>query len=209
MLIDPNTGKSLKIFAGEYGTGLATSRSFTPYMKQDTYELLRFLKSLEDVNDVLKKTGEIIDENGNSFNRYGEKVRGARDSLHLEAAQESQKVIIAGNEARAISESAKQYDALAQNVSDAEKQYKNSQFLSAHDIANTLFPLNVVRHGEADPKETERILSRGAYLSDLATFGKDAERTTKSAERYEEALAALGKKQDEIGEIFKKDAESA
>lgn len=209
MLIDPNTGKSLKIFAGEYGTGLATSRSFTPYMKQDTYELLRFLKSLEDVNDVLKKTGEIIDENGNSFNRYGEKVRGARDFLHLEAAQESQKVIIAGNEARAISESAKQYDALAQNVSDAEKQYKNSQFLSAHDIANTLFPLNVVRHGEADPKETERILSRGAYLSDLATFGKDAERTTKSAERYEEALAALGKKQDEIGEIFKKDAESA
>ena len=52
-------------------------------------------------------------------------------------------------------------------------------------------------------------MSRGAYLSDLATFGKDAERTTKSAERYEEALAALGKKQDEIGEIFKKDAESA
>lgn len=209
MLIDPNTGKSLKIFAGEYGTGLATSRSFTPYMKQDTYELLRFLKSLEDVNDVLKKTGEIIDENGNSFNRYGEKVRGARDSLHLEATQESQKVIIAGNEARAISESAKQYDALAQNVSDAEKQYKNSQFLSAHDIANTLFPLNTVRHGEADPKETERIMSRGAYLSDLATFGKDVERTKNSEGRYRKALAALGKKKDEIDKIVEKDAEPA
>lgn len=209
MLIDPNTGKSLKIFAGEYGTGLATSRSFTPYMKQDTYELLRFLKSLEDVNDVLKKTGEIIDENGNSFNRYGEKVRGARDSLHLEAAQESQKVIIAGNEARAISESAKQYDALAQNVSDAEKQYKNSQFLSAHDIANTLFPLNAVRYGEADPKETERTLSRGIYLSDLATFGEKGERTKKSVDRYKAALLALGNSKTEADNIIFQEAKVA
>ena len=122
MLTDPNTGKSLKIFAGEYGTGLATSRSFTPYMKQDTYELLRFLKSLEDVNDVLKKTGEIIDENGNSFNRYGEKVRGARDSLHLEATQESQKVIIAGNEARAIATLSKQYSTLSDSVDGANNK---------------------------------------------------------------------------------------
>lgn len=209
MLTDPNTGKSLKIFAGEYGTGLATSRSFTPYMKQDTYELLRFLKSLEDVNDVLKKTGETIDENGNSFNRYGEKVRGARDSLHLEATQESQKVIIAGNEAKAISESAKQYDALSQNVSDAEKQYKNSQFLSAHDIANTLFPLNIFRHGESDPKQTERATSRGAYLSDLATFTDSADRTKESRSRYKSALIALGNSDEEAENIISQEAEQA
>lgn len=101
-LFDPQTGKSLKIFAGGYGTGLATSRSYTPYMKQDTYEMLRYVKSVEDVNSVLKKTGEIINENKKAFNEYGETIDIAHSKLGSEAAQEQAKVVIAGKEGVAI-----------------------------------------------------------------------------------------------------------
>ena len=206
MLTDPNTGKSLKIFAGEYGTGLATSRSFTPYMKQDTYELLRFLKSLEDGNNILKKTGEIIDENGNSFNRYGEKVRGARDSLHLEADQESQKIIIAGKEAKAIEALSKQYNILADSVDNA----KDKQFLTGHSIADSAFPLTFHKKiGEKDESDEEEgkynsefYMARGSYVSDLATFGEDNDRTKQSRARYESALEALNKTSDEIKAAF-------
>ena len=176
-LIDPATGKRLKIFAGEYGTGLATSRSFTPYMKQDTYELLRFLKSLEDVNSVLKKTGEIIDENGNKFNQYGEKVRGAKTSLEGEAAQESAKVVIAGREGKAIDRNANSYKNLADKLEKAGSNYKEINRLSTTELKSRLLPYAGQQTTGLDQKTLSKLsrkARRGEILSKeelAAAFG--------------------------------------
>lgn len=155
-LIDPTTGKRLKIFAGEYGTGLATSRSFTPYMKQDTYELLRFLKSLEDVNSVLKKTGEIIDENGNRFNQYGERIKEAKSSLEAEAGQESAKVVIAAKEGKTIERNVDVYQKLSEKLEAAGNNYKAINRLSTSELKSRLLPYG----GELTTGIDEKTLNR-------------------------------------------------
>ncbi len=185
-LIDPTTGKRLKIFAGEYGTGLATSRSFTPYMKQDTYELLRFLKSLEDVNSVLKKTGEIIDENGNKFNQYGERIKEAKSSLEVEAAQESAKVVIAGKEGKAISNNVNTYKELSSKLEEAKDNYNAIKRLSVSEVKERLMPYSGMSTTGLDPKVLSDLISRHRAGENFTTddliklFGVEDEKTLKT-----------------------------
>lgn len=155
-LFDPQTGKNLKIFAGEYGTGLATSRSYTPYMKQDTYEMLRYVKSIEDVNSVLKKTGEIINENKKAFNEYGETIDIAHSKLGSEAAQEQAKVVIAGKEGKAIERNANMYQQLSEKLEAAGDNYKAVNRLSTSELKSRLLPYG----GELTTGIDEKTLNR-------------------------------------------------
>lgn len=155
-LFDPQTGKNLKIFAGEYGTGLATSRSYTPYMKQDTYEMLRYVKSIEDVNSVLKKTGEIINENKKAFNEYGETIDIAHSKLGSEAAQEQAKVVIAGKEGKAIERNVNMYQQLSEKLETAGDNYKAVNRLSTSELKSRLLPYG----GELTTGIDEKTLNR-------------------------------------------------
>lgn len=155
-LFDPQTGKNLKIFAGEYGTGLATSRSYTPYMKQDAYEMLRYVKSIEDVNSVLKKTGEIINENKKAFNEYGETIDIAHSKLGSEAAQEQAKVVIAGKEGKAIERNVNMYQQLSEKLEAAGDNYKAVNRLSTSELKSRLLPYG----GELTTGIDEKTLNR-------------------------------------------------
>lgn len=176
-LVDPQTGKSLKIFAGGYGTGLATSRSYTPYMKQDTYEMLRYVKSIEDVNSVLKKTGEIINENKKAFNEYGETIDVAHSKLGSEAAQEQAKVVIAGKEGKAIERNADSYKNLADKLEKAGSNYKEINRLSTSELKSRLLPYAGQQTTGLDQKTLSRLsrkARRGETLSKeelAAAFG--------------------------------------
>ena len=176
-LFDPQTGKSLKIFAGEYGTGLATSRSYTPYMKQDTYEMLRYVKSIEDVNSVLKKTGEIINENKKAFNEYGETIDVAHSKLGSEAAQEQAKVVIAGKEGKAIERNADSYKNLADKLEKAGSNYKEINRLSTSELKSRLLPYAGQQTTGLDQKTLSKLsrkARRGEILSKeelVAAFG--------------------------------------
>lgn len=156
-LVDPQTGKHLKIFAGEYGTGLATSRSYTPYMKQDTYEMLRYVKSVEDVNSVLKKTGEIINENKKAFNEYGETIDIAHSKLGSEAAQEQAKVVIAGKEGKAIERNANMYQQLSEKLEAAGNNYKAINRLSTSELKSRLLPYGGEQTTGIDEKTLNRV----------------------------------------------------
>ena len=186
-LIDPTTGKRLKIFAGEYGTGLATSRSFTPYMKQDTYELLRFLKSLEDVNSVLKKTGEIIDENGNKFNQYGERIKEAKSSLAAEAGQESAKVVIAAKEGKTIERNVDIYQKLSEKLKTAGSNYNEINRLSTSELKSRLLPYGGEQTTGIDEKTLNSVYRK---IKAGKTFTK-AELATQFGVEDEKALNSL------------------
>jgi hypothetical protein len=186
-LVDPTTGKRLKIFAGEYGTGLATSRSFTPYMKQDTYELLRFLKSLEDVNSVLKKTGEIIDENGNKFNQYGERIKEAKSSLAAEAGQESAKVVIAAKEGKTIERNVDIYQKLSEKLKTAGNNYNEINRLSTSELKSRLLPYGGEQTTGIDEKTLNSVYRK---IKAGKTFTK-AELATQFGVEDEKALNSL------------------
>lgn len=130
----------MKIFGGEYGKGFATSREFTPHMKNDEYQLLKFVKSVDEANNVLKTMGELIDENGNRFSQYGEKIRGAMGVLKLEAGQEAAKTIIAGKENKAISALAISYGGLASEVEGLKEIGASKGWNTVTGFASQLAP---------------------------------------------------------------------
>ena len=130
----------MKIFGGEYGKGFATSREFTPHMKDDTYQLLKFVKAVDEANGVLKTMGELIDENGNRFSEYGEKVKGAMGTLKLEAGQEAAKTIIAGKENKAISALAVSYGGLASEVEGLKEIGASKGWNTVTGFASQLAP---------------------------------------------------------------------
>ncbi len=130
----------MKIFGGEYGKGFATSREFTPHMKNDEYQLLKFVKSVDEANNVLKTMGELIDENGNRFSQYGEKIRGAMGVLKLEAGQEAAKTIIAGKENKAISALAVSYGSLASEVEGLKEIGASKGWNTVTGFASQLAP---------------------------------------------------------------------
>lgn len=164
----------MKIFGGEYGKGFATSREFTPHMKNDEYQLLKFVKSVDEANNVLKTMGELIDENGNRFSQYGEKIKGAMGALKLEAGQEVAKTIIAGKENKAISALAVSYGGLSGQLADAKDAYDKfgtgkSYGATAHDVASLLNPSNyTVVEGKTISKDAlaEQIVSATSAKSD-------------------------------------------
>lgn len=167
-------GKDIRIFAGEYGTGFATSRKYTESMKDDTYELLRYVKQL---NGALKQTGEIIDENGNKFSEYGEKIKGAKTSLQAEAGQESAKIVIAGKEGKAIDRNADSYKNLADKLEKAGGNYKEINRLSTSELKSRLLPYAGQQTTGLDPKTLSKLsrkARRGEVLSKeelAAAFG--------------------------------------
>lgn len=130
----------MKIFGGEYGKGFATSREFTPHMKNDEYQLLKFVKSVNEANNVLKTMGELIDENGNRFSQYGEKIKGAMGALKLEAGQEAAKTIIAGKENKAISALAVSYGGLASEVEGLKEIGASKGWNTVTGFASQLAP---------------------------------------------------------------------
>ena len=130
----------MKIFGGEYGKGFATSREFTPHMKNDEYQLLKFVKSVDEANNVLKTMGELIDENGNRFSQYGEKIRGAMGVLKLEAGQEAAKTIIAGKENKAISALSVSYGGLASEVEGLKEIGASKGWNTVTGFASQLAP---------------------------------------------------------------------
>lgn len=130
----------MKIFGGEYGKGFATSREFTPHMKDDTYQLLKFVKAIDEANGVLKTMGELIDENGNRFSEYGEKVKGAMGTLKLEAGQEATKTIIAGKENKAISALTVSYGGLASEVEGLKEIGASKGWNTVTGFASQLAP---------------------------------------------------------------------
>lgn len=123
----------------------------------------------------------------------------AEDASISEAQAESNKIIIAGKEAKAIEALSKQYNILADSVDEAN----NKQFLTGHSIANSVFPLTINKKiGEEGEYNSEFYMARGSYVSDLATFGEGKDRTNQSLERYKAVLEALYK--DEKDEEEKK-----
>ena len=130
----------MKIFGGEYGKGFATSREFTPHMKNDEYQLLKFVKSVDEANNVLKTMGELIDENGNRFSQYGEKIKGAMGALKLEAGQEVAKTIIAGKENKAISALVVSYGGLASEVEGLKEIGASKGWNTVTGFASQLAP---------------------------------------------------------------------
>lgn len=124
----------------------------------------------------------------------------AEDASISEAQAESNKIIIAGKEAKAIEALSKQYNILADSVDEANNK---QQFLTGHSIANSAFPLTIRKKiGEEGEYNSEFYMARGSYVSDLATFGEDNDRTKQSRARYESALEALNKTPDEIKAAF-------
>lgn len=99
----------------------------------------------------------------------------AEDASVSEAQAESNKIIIAGKEAKAIEALSKQYNILADSVDEANNK---QQFLTGHSIANSAFPLTIHKKiGEEGEYNSEFYMARGSYVSDLATFGEDNDRT--------------------------------
>lgn len=137
----------------------------------------------------------------------------AEDASISEAQAEGNKIIIAGKEAKAIEALSKQYNILADSVDEAN----NKQFLTGHSIANSVFPLTINKKiGENGEYNSEFYMARGSYVSDLATFGEDNDRTKQSRARYEAALESLykdekdeKKKKAKIGASFSEAAEWA
>lgn len=123
----------------------------------------------------------------------------AEEASVSEAQAESNKIIIAGKEAKAIAALSKQYNILADSVDGVN----DKQFLTGHSIANSVFPLTINKKiGEKGEYNSEFYMARGSYVSDLATFDKDNDRTKQSAARYKAALEALGKSDDEVTAAF-------
>lgn len=137
---------------------------------------------------------------------HAKALNQAEDASVSEAQAESNKIIIAGKEAKAIEALSKQYNILADSVDNA----KDKQFLTGHSIADSAFPLTFHKKiGEKDESDEEEgkynsefYMARGSYVSDLATFGEDNDRTKQSRARYESALEALNKTSDEIKAAF-------
>lgn len=128
----------------------------------------------------------------------------AEEASVSEAQAESNKIIIAGKEAKAIEALSKQYNILADSVDEANNK---QQFLTGHSIANSAFPLTIHKKiGEEGEYNSEFYMARGSYVSDLATFGEDNNRTKQSRARYEAALKALNKTPDEITTAVEKEA---
>lgn len=128
----------------------------------------------------------------------------AEDASISEAQAEGNKIIIAGKEAKAIEALSKQYNILADSVDEANNK---QQFLTGHSIANSAFPLTIHKKiGEEGEYNSEFYMARGSYVSDLATFGEDNDRTKQSRARYEAALKALNKTPDEITTAVEKEA---
>ena len=128
----------------------------------------------------------------------------AEEASVSEAQAESNKIIIAGKEAKAIEALSKQYNILADSVDEANNK---QQFLTGHSIANSAFPLTIHKKiGEEGEYNSEFYMARGSYVSDLATFGEDNDRTKQSRARYEAALKALNKTPDEITTAVEKEA---
>ena len=177
------TGKKYKIFSGEYGSGLATSRMFTPFMKGDAYQMVKFLT---ETNDILRETGEIIDENRNKFNEYGETVGRARDSLEAEAAQESAKVVIAGKEGKAISNNVNTYKELSSKLEEAKDNYNAIKRLSVSEVKERLMPYSGMNTTGLDPKVLSDLISRHNAGEEFTTddliklFGVEDEKTLKT-----------------------------
>ncbi len=132
----------------------------------------------------------------------------AEEASVSEAYAESNKIIIADKEAKAIAALSKQYNILADSVDGAN----NKQFLTGHSIANSVFPLTIRKKiGEQGEYNSEFYMARGSYVSDLATFGNENEsdRTKQNYDRYKKALQDLGKSDDEIKAAFAEAAEWA
>ena len=161
------SGKQYKIFSGEYGSGLAVSRMFTPSMKGDSYQMIKFLTQ---TNDILRETGEIIDENKSKFNEYGEVVGKAKSSLEGEIEQESAKVIIAGKEGRAIERNVDAYKNLANKLEEAGSNYKAINRLSTTELKERLLPYAGLRTTGLDPKTLKELIER---VNKGETFSKD------------------------------------
>ena len=120
----------------------------------------------------------------------------AEDASVSEAQAESNKIIIAGKEAKAIEALSKQYNILADSVDEANNK---QQFLTGHSIANSAFPLTIHKKiGEEGEYNSEFYMARGSYVSDLATFGEDNDRTKQSYARYEASLNALYKDEQDV-----------
>ena len=120
----------------------------------------------------------------------------AEDASISEAQAEGNKIIIAGKEAKAIEALSKQYNILADSVDEANNK---QQFLTGHSIANSAFPLTIHKKiGEEGEYNSEFYMARGSYVSDLATFGEDNDRTKQSYARYEASLNALYKDEQDV-----------
>lgn len=147
------SGKWYKIFSGTFGSGLATSRTFTPFMKGDPYQLFKFLK---ETNNLLRETGEIIDENGKKFTEYGESINKTHSALSGEAVQEQAKVVIAGKEGKAIERNANMYQQLSEKLEAAGNNYKAVNRLSTSELKSRLLPYD----GELTTGIDEKTLNR-------------------------------------------------
>lgn len=152
-LFDRESGKWYKIFSGTFGSGLATSRTFTPFMKGDPYQLFKFLK---ETNNLLRETGEIIDENGKKFTEYGESINKTHSALSGEAVQEQAKVVIAGKEGKAIERNANMYQQLSEKLEAAGNNYKAINRLSTSELKSRLLPYD----GELTTGIDEKTLNR-------------------------------------------------
>ena len=77
--------------------------------------------------------------------------------------------------AEMVTSLSKQYNILADSVDEANNK---QQFLTGHSIANSAFPLTIHKKiGEEGEYNSEFYMARGSYVSDLATFGEDNDRT--------------------------------
>lgn len=148
------SGKWYKIFSGTFGSGLATSRTFTPFMKGDPYQLFKFLK---ETNNLLRETGEIIDENGKKFTEYGESINKTHNALSGEAAQEQAKVVIAGKEGKAIERNANMYQQLSEKLEAAGNNYKAIDRLSTSELKSRLLPYGGEQTTGIDEKTLNRV----------------------------------------------------
>lgn len=168
------SGKWYKIFSGTFGSGLATSRTFTPFMKGDPYQLFKFLK---ETNNLLRETGEIIDENGKKFTEYGESINKTHSALSGEAVQEQAKVVIAGKEGKAIERNANIYQQLSEKLEAAGNNYKEINRLSTSELKSRLLPYAGQQTTGLDQKTLSKLsrkARRGEILSKeelAAAFG--------------------------------------
>lgn len=148
------SGKWYKIFSGTFGSGLATSRTFTPFMKGDPYQLFKFLK---ETNNLLRETGKIIDENGKKFTEYGESINKTHSALSGEAVQEQAKVVIAGKEGKAIERNANMYQQLSEKLEAAGNNYKTINRLSTSELKSRLLPYGGEQTTGIDEKTLNRV----------------------------------------------------
>ncbi len=214
----------MKIFGGEYGKGFATSREFTPHMKNDEYQLLKFVKAVDEANNVLKTMGDLIDENGNRFSQYGEKIKGAMGTLKLEAGQEAAKTIIAGKENKAISALAVSYGGLASEVEGLKEIGASKGWNTVTGFASQLAPFgrmgtdagygNISSRLDrifANQNDTDEFISmsqeerarRFGYGGDISSFEK--ERGTVLSSIYGTAAHSISQVLSEASQKYRKD----